>query len=157
MQLSHVRCRRGTRLVHPGVILWEDFMCPFHISQNGLAKRMGVCPRRINAIVLGKRAITAETALGLAEAFGIPAHFWMALQADYDIELAQIRANTRPPRKQRPLPPPEDWSDWFEDALKPPADVGDGEPCHNRLKHRLELIESYGAIRPYSAWRHERE
>ena len=84
-------CRRGNRFVHPGFILLHEFLGPAGISQNSLARRMRVSPRRINEIVLGKRAITAETALGLADAFGPSEHYWLGLQADYDLEKARPR------------------------------------------------------------------
>lgn len=96
-----VRSRFDNKLVHPGVILLEEFLRPFEISQNALARHMGVSPRRINEIVLGKRAITVDTALGLGEVFGLSPHYWMALQADYDIETARA---LRPPRDWRLSP-----------------------------------------------------
>ncbi len=72
--------------VHPGEVLLEEFLVPMRISQNGLARAIGVPPRRINEIVLGKRVITADTALRLARAFGTSEIFWLGLQADYDLE-----------------------------------------------------------------------
>jgi antitoxin HigA-1 len=75
--------------VHPGEILLEDFMKPLSISQYRLAKAMHVYPRKINEIVQGKRAITANTALRLARFFGTSAEVWMNLQALYDLELAR--------------------------------------------------------------------
>jgi antitoxin HigA-1 len=72
--------------VHPGEILLEEFLNPMDISQNRLARAMDVPPRRINEIVHGKRAITADTALRLARALGTSEQFWMGLQADYDLE-----------------------------------------------------------------------
>lgn len=75
--------------IHPGEILLEEFLNPMGISQNALARAMDVPPRRINEIVLGKRAITADTALRLARAFGTSEQFWMGLQADYDLEEAR--------------------------------------------------------------------
>ena len=77
------------RSAHPGRILHEQFMKPAGLSQNALAREIGVPPRRINEIILGKRGITADTALRLARHFGNSAHFWMALQADYDLEEAR--------------------------------------------------------------------
>lgn len=77
------------KLVHPGRVLLEEWMEPFDISQNGLARHIGVPARRINEIILGKRAITVDTAIRLGEAFGNSPRYWMALQADYDIEIAQ--------------------------------------------------------------------
>jgi addiction module HigA family antidote len=73
---------------HPGRILYEQFLKPAGLSQNGLAREIGVPPRRINEIILGKRGISADTALRLARRFGNSAHFWMALQADFDLHLA---------------------------------------------------------------------
>jgi addiction module HigA family antidote len=75
--------------VHPGEILLEDFMKPLGISQYRLAKAMHVYPRKINEIVQGKRAVTADTALRLARFFGTSAEVWMNLQALYDLEQAK--------------------------------------------------------------------
>src|SRR5262252_8290853 len=75
--------------VHPGEVLLEEFLVPMALSQNAVAKAIGVPPRRINEIVLGKRAITADTALRLAVYFGTDARSWMELQAHYDTELAR--------------------------------------------------------------------
>ena len=72
--------------VHPGEILIEEFLAPLGISQNALARAAGVAPRRINEIVLGKRAVTVDTALRLAAFFGTSEGFWLGLQADYDLE-----------------------------------------------------------------------
>lgn len=72
--------------IHPGEVLLEEFLKPLGISQNLLARETGVPPRRINEIVLGKRSITADTALRLARYFGVSEGFWMGLQADYDLE-----------------------------------------------------------------------
>lgn len=75
--------------IHPGEVLMEEFLSPMGISQNRLARAMGVPPRRINEIVHGKRAVTADTALRLARALGTSEQFWMGLQADYDLEKAR--------------------------------------------------------------------
>jgi len=75
--------------VHPGEVLLEEFLVPMGLSQNAVARAIGVAPRRINEIVLGKRAITADTALRLAKAFGTSEGFWLGLQADYDLEEAR--------------------------------------------------------------------
>ncbi len=75
--------------VHPGVVLAEDFLKAMDISQYRLAKGIGVPPRRINEIVQGKRAITADTALRLGKFFGMEAQFWMNLQSHYDLEVAK--------------------------------------------------------------------
>jgi len=73
--------------IHPGEVLWEEFLKPMGISQNRLALNIGVPPRRINEIVLGKRGITADTALRLAKFFGISAEFWLGLQSQYDLDV----------------------------------------------------------------------
>ena len=75
--------------IHAGEILSEEFMQPFELSQNALAKALHVTPRRINEIVNKKRAITADTALRLAKFFGNSAEFWMNLQNRFDLETAR--------------------------------------------------------------------
>lgn len=79
--------------VHPGEVLMEDFIEGFGITQNKLAVSIGVPPRRINEIVHGKRAITADTALRLGRYFGIDPQFWLNLQAHYELELARDRVS----------------------------------------------------------------
>lgn len=74
--------------IHPGEILSEEFLIPMGITQYRLAKSIGVDPRRINAIVQGKRAITAETAIKLSQFFGTSAQLWLGLQTDYDLDVA---------------------------------------------------------------------
>lgn len=74
--------------IPPGEVLLEEFLLPMNVSQNALARAIGVPPRRINEIVLGKRSITADTAIRLAEYFGTSEKFWMGLQTDYDLEEA---------------------------------------------------------------------
>ena len=88
--------------IHPGEVLREEFLKPMGISQNAMARAIGVPPRRINEIVLGKRSITADTALRLARAFSTSEQFWMGLQADYDLEEAR-KAADRSLRKVRPI------------------------------------------------------
>ncbi|HXX80197.1 MAG TPA: HigA family addiction module antitoxin [Thermodesulfovibrionales bacterium] len=73
--------------IHPGEVLLEEFLKPIGISQNRLALNIGVAPRRINEIVLGKRGITADTALRLAKFFGTSAEFWLGLQSQYDLDV----------------------------------------------------------------------
>ena len=75
--------------VHPGEVLLEEFMKPMGLSQNRLARDIGVPPRRINEIVHDERAISADTALRLAAYFGNDPRFWMGLQTDYDLEEAK--------------------------------------------------------------------
>ena len=77
--------------VHPGEILMEKFIRGFEITQHKLAVSIGVPPRRINEIVHGKRAITADTALRLGKYFGTSAQFWLNLQDRYDLDLAEDR------------------------------------------------------------------
>lgn len=78
--------------VHPGEVLAEEFLGPLGLSQNKAARAMHVPPRRINEIVLGKRSVTADTALRLARFFGTTPDFWMNLQAHYDLERARDEA-----------------------------------------------------------------
>ena len=78
--------------IHPGEVLLEEFLKLLDISQNKLARAMGVPPRRINEIVHGKRAVSADTAIRLARALGTSEQFWMGLQADYDLEEARKAA-----------------------------------------------------------------
>lgn len=73
--------------IHPGEILVEEFLTPMAITQYRLAKSLSVPPRRINEIVHGKRAITADTALRLGRFFGMSAQFWLNLQSHYDLEV----------------------------------------------------------------------
>jgi addiction module HigA family antidote len=75
--------------IHAGEILLEEFMQPFGLSQNALAKALHVTPRRINEIVNKKRAITADTALRLAKFFGNSAEFWMNIQNIFNLETAR--------------------------------------------------------------------
>ena len=81
--------------IHPGEVLLEEFLSPMGISQNALARSIGVPPRRINEIVLGKRAITADTALRLAHYFGTSEQFWMVLQSSFDLEEARKKLGFR--------------------------------------------------------------
>jgi addiction module HigA family antidote len=69
----------------PGDVLLEDFLKPLEMSQSALARKIGVPPRRINEIVLGKRSVTADTDLRLSRYWGVSEGFWLALQADYDL------------------------------------------------------------------------
>ena len=87
--------------IHAGGILLQEFLIPMEISQNRLAPDIGVPPRRINEIVHGKRAVTADTALRLARYFGTSEAFWMGLQADCDLEEARERLGDRLDREVR--------------------------------------------------------
>jgi addiction module HigA family antidote len=81
--------------IHPGEILQEEFLGPLGISQYRVAKETSVSPRRINEIVQGKRAITADTALRLSRYFGTSERFWLNLQLRYDLELEKDRLGDR--------------------------------------------------------------
>ena len=81
--------------IHPGEVLREEFLTPLNLSQNRVARDINVPPRRINEIVLGKRAVTADTALRLARYFGTSERFWLGLQADYDLEEARRALGAR--------------------------------------------------------------
>jgi addiction module HigA family antidote len=89
--------------IHPGEILREEFMKPRGLSQNALARALKVPPRRINEIVLEKRAITADTALRLARYFGTSAEMWTGLQADYDLRRARYEKARTIEREVEPL------------------------------------------------------
>ncbi|MBI3568722.1 MAG: HigA family addiction module antidote protein [Gemmatimonadetes bacterium] len=86
---------RKLRPVHPGEVLLLDFLEPLELSQYRLAHSISVPPRRINEIVHGKRAITADTALRLARFFGTSEEFWLNLQARHDLEVERDRLGTR--------------------------------------------------------------
>lgn len=81
--------------IHPGEVLLEDFLTPLGVSQYRLAKDTSVPPRRINEIVRGTRAITADTALRLARYFGTTERFWLNLQSHYDLEVEKERLGER--------------------------------------------------------------
>ena len=81
--------------IHPGEVLLADFLEPHELSQYRLAHSISVPPRRINEIVHGKRAVTADTALRLARFFGTSEQFWLNLQARYDLEVERDRLGAR--------------------------------------------------------------
>ncbi len=81
--------------VHPGEVLLEEFLKPMGLSQNRLSLDIGVHPRRINEIVLRKRSITADTALRLSRYFGNSPQFWLGLQTDYDLDIAEDQLGDR--------------------------------------------------------------
>jgi antitoxin HigA-1 len=89
--------------VHPGEILLEEFLKPMGISQYRLAKDINVPARRINEIVQGKRAISADTALRLARFFGTSPELWVNLQAHYELEVAKDALNGRLLKEVKPL------------------------------------------------------
>ncbi len=81
--------------IHPGEVLFEEFVKPLGLTQHRLAKQIGVPPRRINEIVHGKRAITADTALRLGRYFRVTPRFWLNLQAQYDLEAQERKLGAR--------------------------------------------------------------
>jgi addiction module HigA family antidote len=88
--------------VHPGEVLLEEFLKPMNLSQNRVALAIGVPPRRINEIVLGKRSVTADTALRLGRYFGVSAQFWLGLQMDYDLDVAADSLEKRLKKEVKP-------------------------------------------------------
>ena len=89
--------------IHPGEVLLEEFIKPMNLSQNRLAIDIGVDARRINEIVLGKRSVTADTALRLARFFGNSPQFWLGLQTQYDLDIAEDQLGKRLDREVRPM------------------------------------------------------
>ncbi len=87
--------KRNIPPIHPGEILAEEFLKPMHVSQYRLAKDISVDPRRINEIVMGKRSITADTALRLSRFFGTTDGFWLNLQTRYDLEVQRENLGNR--------------------------------------------------------------
>jgi antitoxin HigA-1 len=88
--------------IHPGEILMEEFLIPMGVSQYRLAKDIGVSARRVNEIVHGKRAISADTALRLSRYFGMSERFWINLQGRYDIEVGKDLLADRLDREVHP-------------------------------------------------------
>ncbi len=88
--------------VHPGEILLHEFLEPMGLSQYALAQSVAVPPRRINEIVLGKRSVSADTALRLGRYFGIEPQFWLNLQSRYDLDVAKDELGARLEREVRP-------------------------------------------------------
>jgi addiction module HigA family antidote len=95
---------RKKRPIHPGEILLKEFLEPMEISQYRLAKDTSVPARRINEIVLGRRAISADTALRLGRFFGMESEFWLNLQSRYDLEVARDALAGRLNDEVQPLP-----------------------------------------------------
>jgi len=90
------------RPIHPGEILREEYMLPLGLSANALARALGVTPARINDIVRGRRAVTADTALRLARYFGTDARSWMNLQSIHDLRVAELAQAKRIAATVRP-------------------------------------------------------
>lgn len=98
--------RKKISPIHPGEILLEEFLKPMNLSQNRLALDIRVPARRINEIVLGKRRITADTALRLARYFNMTPQFWLGLQMDYDLDITEDELSDKLKRdiKRRKVP-----------------------------------------------------
>ena len=88
--------------IHPGEVLLEEFLKPMGLSQNKVALSIGVPSRRINEIVLGKRGVTADTALRLGRYFDMSPQFWLGLQMDYDLDVAADKLEKRLNQEVRP-------------------------------------------------------
>ena len=89
--------------IHPGEVLLEEFLKPMNLSQNQVALAMRVPARRMNEIVQGKRRITADTALRLARYFDVSPQFWLGLQMDYDLDIAEDHLGNKLEREVIPL------------------------------------------------------
>ena len=88
--------------LHPGEVLQQEFLEPLGLSQNKLALALHVPARRINEIILGKRGITADTALRLARYFGMSPQFWLGLQMDFELDIAEDASQARIKKEIRP-------------------------------------------------------
>ena len=95
--------KKDLKPVHPGEILRNEFLEPMGISQNKLALALHVPARRINEIVLGKRSITADTALRLARYFGMSPQFWLGLQMDYELDVTEDALEQKIEREIQPM------------------------------------------------------
>lgn len=82
-------------MIHPGEMLLEEFLRPLGLQQSVVADELGISRNRLNELILGKRSVTADTAIRLEQRFGMPARFWLHLQADYDLQVAREAAPTR--------------------------------------------------------------
>lgn len=111
---------------HPGEVLLEEFLKPFGLSQNALARGLHVPPRRINEIVLGKRAITADTDLRLARYFGMSEGFFLALQADFDL-MARRREIKSDLETIEPLSPKAAMREGWDREFAAMAEAGDDQ------------------------------
>ena len=104
--LSHgdsIVTMRQLRNIHPGEVLKEEFLKPMGLSQNRLALALRVPARRINEIVLGRRRVTADTALRLSRYFGMSSQFWLGLQMDYELDVAADKSESQIKKEITPL------------------------------------------------------
>jgi addiction module HigA family antidote len=102
--MTGTKKRAKLNAIHPGEILLEEFLRPMNISANRLAMEIHVAATRISEITLGRRSITAETAIRLARYFTTTAEFWLRLQARYDLEVAEDKIAAQVRRQVKPLP-----------------------------------------------------
>ena len=140
---------------HPGALL-ACFLKEGEVSQNRLARAMGVPPRRINEILLGKRGISADTALGLSEIFGNEPGFWMRLQNDWELERARRRREARPRRGTADLgcisldylvllPSGKygtGFQEWLELHHQRMKDLERGTPIHDPIDPELDALDA---------------
>jgi antitoxin HigA-1 len=91
--------RNAMRPIHPGEILREEYLVPLNMSANALAHAIGVSANRVSSIVGGERAVTADTALRLARAFGTTPEFWLNMQQSYELRLAELDTDLRAIRR----------------------------------------------------------
>ena len=103
IDFSAVTTGRRLATVHPGEVLFKEFIEPLKLTRYKVAKGTGVPQRRIDEICSGSRGISADTALRLGRFFGVDARFWVNLQAHYDLELAQRESSKRIVREVKPL------------------------------------------------------
>lgn len=90
-------------MIHPGEILLEEFLRPLGLPQSIVADELGISRNRLNELILGKRSVTADTAIRLERRFGMPARFWLHLRADYDLQTGLNEAKAaRRRRTKRP-------------------------------------------------------
>ena len=93
-KFGNVDTGKRLRAVHPGTVLLDDFIGPLGLTRYRVAKAIGVPQRRVDEICLGSRAVTADTALRLGRFFSVDPQFWMSLQAQYDLEVAESALDT---------------------------------------------------------------
>ena len=89
-------------MIHPGEMLREEFLRPLGLQQSVVADELGISRNRLNELILGKRSVTADTAIRLERRFRMPARFWLHLQADYDLQTALNEAKAAKRRMKRP-------------------------------------------------------
>jgi addiction module HigA family antidote len=99
---TSIHRKRDIAPIHPGEVLKADFLDPLEMSVNALAKRIKVPRARLNEIVLGRRGVSADTAMRLARYFGVSEQFWMNLQSHYELEVAKEVNGDRLDREIKP-------------------------------------------------------